>query len=119
MRNEIEIELLIADQAKFTDSMTMLEAKHGIYRLGFKDFKNFNGVRFGYKGNVIVSFKLLDPIDIDKLYEKQYFNFKRRSSVDGKVITIIIGCKIKGLRFPAYKQTQIQETEDGVMTVTI
>ena len=32
--------------------MTMQEAKYGIYRdgLGFRNFKNFDGVRFAFKG---------------------------------------------------------------------
>ena len=42
IREEIEIELLSCEGASFTGSLTMQEAKHGIYRdcLGFKDFKN-------------------------------------------------------------------------------
>ena len=45
MKQEIEIELLSCNDAKFTGSLTLQEAKHGIYRdcLGFKDFKNFDG----------------------------------------------------------------------------
>ena len=37
----------------------MQEGKHGIFRdyLGFRDFKNFDGVRFTYKGVRIVDFK--------------------------------------------------------------
>ena len=60
MRQEIEIELLSCNDAKFTGSLTLQEAKHGIYRdcLGYKDFKNFDGVRLAYKGVIIVSFKL-------------------------------------------------------------
>ena len=52
LREEIEIELLSCEDEKFTGSLTMQEAKHGIYRdcLGFKDFKNFDGVRFAYNG---------------------------------------------------------------------
>ena len=44
----------------FTGSLTIQEAKHGIYRdcLGFKDFKNFDGVLFAYMGVRIVAFKL-------------------------------------------------------------
>ena len=40
------------DGGNFTGTVTMAEAKHGIYRdcLGFVDFKNFDGVRFSYRG---------------------------------------------------------------------
>ena len=39
--------------------MITVEAKHGIYRdcLGFKDFGKLDGVRFAYKGRVLVTFK--------------------------------------------------------------
>ena len=42
----------------------MTEAKHGIYRdgIGFKDFKNSDGVRFSYRGIRIVTFKLKEQI---------------------------------------------------------
>ena len=56
IREQIEIELISCEDEKFTGSLTMQEAKHGIFRdcLGFKDFKNFDGVRFAYKGVRIV-----------------------------------------------------------------
>ena len=40
------------------DVATMQEAKYEIFRdcLGFKDFKNFDGVRFSLKGIIIVTF---------------------------------------------------------------
>ena len=43
LREEIEIELKTVNGAPFTGSITIVEAKHGIYRdsLGFTDFKNF------------------------------------------------------------------------------
>ena len=59
----------------------MQEAKHGIYRdcLGFKDFSNFDGVRFSYKGVRIVAFKLKDAIDVDQqLIGSQFFDYKRK-----------------------------------------
>ena len=54
----------------------MQEAKYDIFRdcLGFKDFKNFDGVRFSYKGIRIVTFKLKEQIDVDQLkyFQAQY-----------------------------------------------
>ena len=88
IREEIEIELLSCEGASFTGSLTMQEAKHGIYRdcLGFKDFKNFDGVRFAFKGVRIVSFKLKEAIDVDKLIKMQHFEYKRRAKVNNKLI---------------------------------
>ena len=45
----------------FTGTVTMAEAKVGIYRdcLGFVNFKNFDGVRFSYRGIRIVILKKL------------------------------------------------------------
>ena len=78
MRQEIEIELLSCNDAKFTGSLTLQEAKHRIYRdcLGYKDFKNFDGVRLAYKGVRIVSFKLKEAIAVDKLIPMQFFDYK-------------------------------------------
>ena len=55
----------------------MQEAKHGIYRycLGFKDFKNFDGVCFAYKGVRLVAFKLKEIILVDELIEIQHFEY--------------------------------------------
>ena len=66
MREEIKVELISSGGAKFTGSLTMQEAKHGIFRdcLGFKDFKNFDGVRFAYRGVQIVAVKLKEAINV-------------------------------------------------------
>ena len=51
-REELEIELRHDDGQSYTGTVTMQEAKYGIYHdsLGFKDFKNFDGVRFAFIG---------------------------------------------------------------------
>ena len=76
-REEIEIEMRNEDNESYIGTVTMTEAKHGIYRdgLGFRDFKNFDGVRFSFKGVRTVTFKLKQQIDVDKLIEKQFFEF--------------------------------------------
>ena len=80
LREEIEIELVSCEGEKFTGSLTMQEAKHGIFRdcLGFKDFKNFDGVRLAYKGVRIVAFKLKEAINVDELIRIQHFDYKRK-----------------------------------------
>ena len=52
LREEIEIELLSCGGKNFTGTITMQEAKHGIFRdcLRSETFKNFEGVRFAFKG---------------------------------------------------------------------
>ena len=54
----------------------MQEAKHAIYRdcLGFRDFKKFDVVRFGFKGVRIVTFKLKEQIDMDGLIDNLFVN---------------------------------------------
>ena len=49
--------------------LVMQEAKYDIFRdcLGFRDLKNFDGVRFSFKGIRIVTFKLKEQIDVDQL----------------------------------------------------
>ena len=51
-REEIEIELRDQSNESYNGTITMQEAKYDIFRdcLGFKDFKNFDGVRFTFKG---------------------------------------------------------------------
>ena len=83
----------------------MQEAKYVIYHdgLGFKDFNNFDGVRFAYKGVRIVALKLKEQINMDELIKGQYFDFKRSFKRFGKIETHIIKCKVRGLRSVAMK----------------
>ena len=106
MREEIEIELVSCEGENFTGSLTMQEAKHGIFRdcLGFRDFKNFDGVRFAYKGVRIVAFKLKEAINVDELISIKHFDYKRKIRKNNAVKDQIIKCKIKGLRSEATKQ---------------
>ena len=60
-REEVEIELRDLNDESYNGTITMQEAKYDIFRdcLGFKDFKNFDGVRFSYKGIRIVTWEKL------------------------------------------------------------
>ena len=71
--------------------------------LGFKDFKNFDGVRFAYIGVRQVAFKLKKAIDVASLIKKQHFDYKRRVKINNKIVKQIIKCKIKGVRLEALK----------------
>ena len=100
MRDEIEIEFNTKNGRKFTGSITPLEVKHGIYidSLGFTDHSNFDGVRIGFKGKLVATIKLINPIDIDELCSVEYFDYTRRPTYRGKQMEEVIGCKIKGIR---------------------
>ena len=93
---EIEIELREAEELSYNGTITMQEAKYEIYRdcLGFKDFKNFNGVRFSFKGIRIVMFKLKEQVNVDQLIDKQFFTYKRKFKKKGKLENIEINFKI-------------------------
>ena len=92
-RQEIKIEILSCNGENYTGTITMQEAKHGIYRdcLGFKDFANFDGVRFSYKGVRIVAFKLKNAIDVDQqLIGSQFFDYKRKVRKNGILSDLIL-----------------------------
>ena len=77
MRDEIEIEFNTKNGRKFSGSITPLEVKHGIYidSLGFTDHSNFDGVRIGFRGKLVATIKLINPIDIDELCSVEYFDY--------------------------------------------
>ena len=128
-REELEIELRGENGEAFTGTITMTEAKHGIYRdcLGFEDFKNFDGVRFSYKGIRLVTFKLKEQMDVDSLIGHQYFDYKRPVKRNGKVEFTTIRCKIRGLRSEGLKdylerkemkKSMIQEDGSTLVRIT-
>ena len=127
-REELEIELRGENGEAFTGTITMTEAKHGIYRdcLGFEDFKNFDGVRFSYKGIRLVTFKLKEQMDVDSLVERRHFDYKRPVKRNGKMEFTTIRCKIRGLRseglkdYLERKEMQKSKTqEDGSTQIKI
>ena len=101
MRDEIEVEVQTKNKKKFTGTITPIEAKHQMYINGLKfdDHSNFDGVRIGFKGKLVVTFKLIQPINIDELDAVEHFDFVRTATVNGKRIEEVIGCRIKGIRY--------------------
>ena len=127
-REEIEIELRDEKGESFNGTITMTEAKYGIFRdcLGFKDFKNFDGVRFSFKGIRLVTFKLKEQVDVDELIDRQYFDYNRCFMRKGKKESVKLKCKVRGLRsdglkeFLARKEAQRRNVEvDGSITLKI
>ena len=123
LRDEIEIEVLTKNGKKFTGSITPMEIKYGIYIecLKFPNHENFDGCRSGFKGKVVVTIKLIEPIDIDELSSVEYFDFIRTSTFRGKKIEETIGCKIKGVRYRQTTSTSLETPvkEDGRTMVKI
>ena len=123
MRDEIVVEILSKNKKKFTGTITPIEAKHSIYikGLGFANHDNFDGVRINWKGKLIVTFKLIQPINIDELDAVEHFDFTRVSSVNGKRIEETIGCKVKGVRYRPISVGPFDDTKpnDGTKVVKI
>ena len=73
-------------EAKLTGSITLLEVKHGIYidKLCFPDHSNLDGASIGFKGKLIATIKLVNPIDIDELIAVEYFDYFRTLTYRGK-----------------------------------
>jgi hypothetical protein len=69
VRQKIEINLKTLNGNTFRGLVTRKEGKHLIYRdsLGFEDFINFGGIRFGYKDRPVAIFKLKTAINVDEL----------------------------------------------------
>jgi hypothetical protein len=80
MRQEIEIAFNSINVETFRGSITLQEAKHIIYKecLELKDFRNFDGVRVGFKGGPAVIFKLKRAINVDELLPLQHFVFRQK-----------------------------------------
>ena len=128
MRQEIEIALESLNGEPFRGTITPLEAKYGIYArcLGFPDFDNFEGYRFGHKGVPVITLILKSAINVDELLPVQFFDFHRKSSRQGRSHTDIISCKIRGLRSqPSQYQTSglqgksANQQDDGTRTISI
>ena len=123
VRDEIEVEILTKNGRKFTGSITPLEAKYEIYikALCFENHDNFDGVRINYKGKLVVTFKLIEPIDIDNLASVEHFEFKRTSTANGRTVEDVIGCKIKGVQYraPTVSAFENPKVDNGERVVKI
>ena len=126
MRQEIEIALESMNGEIFRGSITRPEAKFGIYKecLGFSDFSNFDGARFGFKGCPIIIFKLIEPINVDDLYDVQHFQFRRKTSRQGRTHVDVIKCKIRGIRPPGLTNVReavsvAESMDDGIRIIKL
>ena len=115
MRQEIEIALESLNGEPFRGTITPLEAKYGIYSkcLGFPDFDNFEGFRFGHKGVPVITLILKSAINVDELLPIQYFEYLRKSSRQGRSHTDVISCKIRGLRANPGPGANVNRNDQG------
>jgi hypothetical protein len=116
LREEIEVGPESMNGMPFRGTITRQEAKFNIFHdcLGL-DFENFDGVRFQYRGAPVLIFKLIKAINVDELQHIQYFDFKQKSSRNGRTHINIIKTKIRGLRAPQTgppKQRKQAESDD-------
>ena len=124
LREEIEVGLESMNGMPFKGTITRQEAKFNIFHecLGL-DCENFDGVRFGYRGAPVLIFKLIKAINVDELLHVQYFDFKQKSSRNGRTHIDIIKCKIRGLRAPQTgppnQKKQAMSDDDGTRLVKI
>ena len=123
IRDEIEIEINTKNGKKFTGSITPLEIKHKIYigALNFPNHDNFDGARVGFKGRLIATIKLIEPINIDELSAVEHFEFKRTSTFNGKIKEEVIGCKIRVIRWQPDTVSAFENprVDDGTTVVKI
>ena len=68
--------------------------------LVFLDLCNFDG--FGFSGGPVVIFRLKKAIKMDELYQLRFFKFQEKSMVNGKPNSVLVNCRIKGLRHPKF-----------------
>ena len=56
----------------YTGTIAFKEARYSIYKnvLGFEEFKNWDRVRFGFRGVPMAIIKLKEAINVDKLLSK-------------------------------------------------
>lgn len=54
-------------------------------------------MRINLKGKLIITFKLLEPINIDEIDSVEHFDVTRISTANGKGIEEVIGCRVRGI----------------------
>ena len=99
MRDEITVEVQTINGKPFKGSLTLDEAKNGIFvRCLELNPGLLHGLRFRYSGCPVVKYKLKEQIDIDELHRLEYFEFYRHYTTQGEQRFDTFGCKINGIR---------------------
>jgi hypothetical protein len=79
---EINIQLITINGPKLSGSIACQDASHILFKecLEFGKSSNFDGVRYGFKVVLVVTFKLKLAISVHELISLHYFEFKSRVS---------------------------------------
>ena len=97
-RDEVVVEILTLNGTNYVGTVTPVEARSMIYQgaLGL-DQSNLASINIGFNRVRTVTFKLRQQIDLDDLYQREFFEIERRAGQEVHLIT----CKIRGVRNPA------------------
>ena len=99
MRDDIVLEIREHNGKPFKGSLTMTEARDGIFSKGMGlDKALIHGIRFGYSDFPVVKFKLKTQIDVDALHPIEFFEVHRSYAVGTKIINDKLSCHIRGIR---------------------
>ena len=122
------VDILTLDGEFYAGTVTPVEARKMIFEsaLGL-DQTNLASIAIGINRGWIVTFKLRKQIDLDDLYDRENFEFERRSGENVQVIA----CRIRGVRNHALRsatrkqmatssmESPRQAEDDGTRTVRI
>ena len=125
-KDEIVVEVNSLNGKQYSGTVTVTEARKTIFEqmLGFKQ-DDLASLTIGYNRGRIITYKLKQQMNVDELYEWEYFEIERKVGNDVNML----GCKIRGLRNPANRPTHIskaarsepndQHQDDGTRVVRI
>ena len=127
MRDVVIVEIRTLNDEPFRGTLTYTEACTNIFVecLGL-DATLIHGVKFAFSNYPVIRFKLNEQIDVDELYDKESFEFRRSVKKGNSHSMDILACKIKGIRNPLerirgnarYKE-QESEQDPNLRWVTI
>ena len=114
-RDEIVIEIISMDNKEFNGTITPTEARKTIFEdvLGFKQ-DDLAGVKIGFNRGRIITFKLKQQFDVDKLFEWEKFSFERSVGKDVSSIS----CLIRGLKDPGKRKTTMSSARAAQSTTS-
>ena len=108
------MEILTLNGENYHGTITPVEARKTIFEeaLGLGQ-SNLASITIGFNRGRVITFKLKQQIDIDQLYEKEYFEFERSMGEE----ICVIACKIRGVRNPANRPAATFRAAPRVTTV--
>lgn len=112
MRNLIEVDVHMIDGTPYTAQISEIEAYKLIYRQGLDmDSAIFYGIRLLWAGHPLIEFRLRESVDIDTL-PKTFRYRKPDFDIDGKEISRIVTCEIRGVRDPNQEKSKSDKRDE-------